>query len=64
LARPFARLVWAQRFSALADLLTRSISREYGVKFGSEWKVARHIDGEIILTPSGPAAFVKVKKAA
>jgi hypothetical protein len=50
LARPFARLLWARWFPALADLLTGSISREYGVKFGSEWKIARHIDGEIILT--------------
>jgi len=45
-----SRLLWARWFPALADLLTGSISREYGVKFGSEWKIARHIDGEIILT--------------
>jgi len=52
LARPFARLLWAERrqYFAFVDFLTDSISREYGVNFGSEWKVGHHLGGEIILT--------------
>jgi hypothetical protein len=56
LARPFARLLWAERrqYHAFVDFLTDSMSREYGVKFGSEWKVGLHIAGQIILTPGDP----------
>lgn len=56
LARPFARLLWAERrqYLAFIDFLTARISREYGVNFGSEWKVRALQRGEIILTPVDP----------
>jgi hypothetical protein len=60
LAQPFARLLWAERWEYLAfvDFLTDSISREYRVKFGSEWKVGGHIGGQILLTPGDPKVTV------
>jgi hypothetical protein len=54
LAAPFARLLWVQKFqwwvfAKLADMLIDDISHEYGVKFGDDWIINRHTDGEIIL---------------
>jgi hypothetical protein len=56
LARPFARVLWAERrqYLAFVDFLTDRISREYGVKLGTERKVGRHLGGEIILTRGDP----------
>jgi hypothetical protein len=55
LAAPFARLLWVQKlrwrvFAKLADMLLYDISHAYGVRFGDDWSVDRHTDGEIILT--------------
>jgi hypothetical protein len=56
LARPFARLLWAERrqYLAFIDFLTARILQEYGVNVGTEWRVCASHRGEIILTPVDP----------
>jgi hypothetical protein len=54
LAARFERLLWLQQrqwrlFAKLVDMLMEDISRDYGVKFGDDWIIGRHTNGEIIL---------------